>query len=148
VEFARLMGADLVAQAGKVRPADVLAEAGLDAHVDACIDTVAVGTSFSTCLGLVRRQGRAVIVAGITRPLLAALSPVVGRELWVTGSQCYAMTDGKPDFQWAIDLIGEGAVEVAPLVTHVLPFDKVDEAFRIANDKGSGSVKVGVRIGD
>jgi threonine dehydrogenase-like Zn-dependent dehydrogenase len=148
VHFARRLGADLIAQTGKARPADVLSEAGLDPHVDACIDTVAVGTSFSTCLGLVRRQGRAVVVAGVTRPLLSALGPLVGREMTITGSQCYAVTEGRPDFEWAIALIRDGVVDVAPLVTHVLPFDQVDEAFGIANGKECGSVKVGVRIAD
>jgi threonine dehydrogenase-like Zn-dependent dehydrogenase len=142
------MGADLVVQAGKAKPADVLAEAGLEQQVDACIDTVAVGTSFSTCLSLVRKQGRAVIVAGVTRPLLAALRPIVGREMMVTGSECYATTEGKPDFAWAIELIDSGTVDVEPLVTHVLPFDQVDEALRIADDKGCGCVKVAVRIAD
>lgn len=148
VEFARLMGADLVAQAGKTTPTDALEEANIGGRVDACIDTVAVGTSFSTCLGLVRKQGRAVMVAGVTRPLLSALGPIVSREMFVTGSQCYAMTGGKPDFQWAIGLISRGVIDVERLVTHMLPFEQVDEAFRIANDKGCGSVKVAVRIAD
>jgi threonine dehydrogenase-like Zn-dependent dehydrogenase len=78
--------------------------------------------------------------------LLSALGPVVNREIVVTGSNCYAVTEGKADFEWAIDLIRTGAVNASGLVTHTFPLHRIDEAFRTANDKSTGSIKVAVRI--
>jgi threonine dehydrogenase-like Zn-dependent dehydrogenase len=144
-EAARRMGADEVALLGADNPADVL---GPEHTVDVAIDTVAAGTSFSTALAAVRAGGRMALVGGVTRPVMAALAPLVEREVELTGSQCYAMTDGRPDFQWAIDLIASGRVDAGSLVTHVVPLDDVAEAFRLADDKASGAIKVVVRVSD
>jgi 2-desacetyl-2-hydroxyethyl bacteriochlorophyllide A dehydrogenase len=142
-EAARRMGADEVALLGTDKPADLL---GPDSPVDAAIDTVAVGTSFSTALAAVRPRGRMVLVGGVTRPVMAALAPLVNGEVELTGSQCYAVTDGRPDFESAIELIASGRVDAGSLVTHELPLDDVAEAFRTADDKGSGAVKVVVQM--
>jgi len=144
-EAALRMGADRVALIGADNPADVL---GPEHPVDAAIDTVAAGTSFSTALAAVRPRGRMVLVGGVTRPIMAALAPLVDGEIELTGSQCYATTRGRPDFEWAIDLIASGQVDAGRLVTHVLPLADVAEAFRIADDKGTGSIKVAVRMAD
>lgn len=144
--MARKLGADTVVLLGKQKIEDVLEKAGLAEGLDAAIDSVGVGTSFSTALSLVGRQGHVVLVAGITRPLLCALGPVVNREIMVTGSACYAVTEGRPDFEWAIELIRSGAVAASALVTHTFPLHRIDQAFRTANDKGTDSIKVSVRI--
>ena len=115
-------------------------------RVDVALDCAAAGTSFTTALSLVRPQGRVVEVGGVTRPLLSALSPLVNGELRVTGSSCYATTDGRPDFEWAIQLIAEGKLRPEALVTHTFPLAEAAEAFRTAADKKSGSVKVLLRM--
>ncbi|NLW49794.1 MAG: alcohol dehydrogenase catalytic domain-containing protein [Candidatus Brocadiaceae bacterium] len=144
-EAARRLGADDVALIGRDNPAEVL---GPDRMVDAAIDTVAAGTSFSTALAAVRSCGRMVLVGGVTRPIMAALAPLVDREIELTGSQCYAVTDGKPDFQWAIELIASGRVDAGGLVTHTFPLADVEEAFHTAADKTTGATKVVVQMAD
>jgi threonine dehydrogenase-like Zn-dependent dehydrogenase len=114
--------------------------------VDAAIDTVAVGTSLSTAISVVARKGRLVEVGGASRPLLAALYPLVSREIQMTGSSCYAVTEGRRDFEWAMDLIAEGKVNVCTLITHTFPLARVAEAFRTAADKKTGSIKVMVSM--
>ncbi|GAG47670.1 unnamed protein product [marine sediment metagenome] len=146
-ELAERMGADLMIQLGKADPVKAMREA-CDGGPDAVIDCVAAGTSFSSALAAARRQGRVVVVGEATRPLLAALGPVIHRELEVTGSFCYGTTDGKPDFAWAIELIQDGKVDVERLVTHTLPLHRMEEAFGIAADKSSGAIKVIVRFAE
>ena len=146
--LARELRADRVVSIGEEKPADAMRHPETGEKLDAAIDAVALGTTFSTALSVVRRQGSVVVVAGITRPLLSALGPLVGGELRVTGSSCYGTTDGEPDFGHAIRLIATGAVPVDRLVTHTLPLEQVAEAFRIADDKSTGAVKVAVRVAD
>ena len=58
------------------------------------------------------------------------------------------MTDRRPDFEWAIELIAADRVDAGSLVTHELPLAEVAEAFRTAADKGSGAIKVVVQMPD
>jgi len=142
-EAARNMGADRVVQLGKERPVDALR--GDDGGPDAVIDTVALGTSFSTALAAVRKAGRVVLVGEVTRPLLSALAPLLHGELEVTGSSCYGRTDGVADFQRAIELMDRGGLDPTGLITHTVALDGVEEAFALASDKATGSIKVTVR---
>jgi len=109
---------------------------------DVVIDAVAAGTSLSTAFSLARPQGRVVEVGGPTRPLMVALGPLVSGELRLCGSNCYAVTEGRRDMQWAMDLIEGGRVRPEALVTHRFPLDRAAEAFATAADKKSGSIKV------
>lgn len=146
--MARELGADQVMMIGAENAAEAMRDANEGSGLDAAIDTVARNASLSTALSAVRKQGRVVVVAGITGPISAALGPVVGGEVEVTGSQCYAITEGKPDFARAMELIESGQVDARRLVTHTLPLDRIAEAFQIADDKSTGSIKVAVRMPD
>jgi threonine dehydrogenase-like Zn-dependent dehydrogenase len=144
--LAEELGADRAVMVGEEKPAEAMRDLETGGKLHAVVETVALGTSLSTALAVVRKQGRVVVVAGITRPVLAALGPLVGGEVRITGSSCYATTDGRPDFAHAMDLIQSGAVPVDRLVTHTFPLERIEEAFGVAADKSSGSVKVAVRM--
>jgi 2-desacetyl-2-hydroxyethyl bacteriochlorophyllide A dehydrogenase len=110
------------------------------------VDSVAAGTSFGTALSLAASHGCVVEVGGATKPLLSALNPLVDNELRVVGSICYAVTDGRRDFEWAMDLIASGRAPVESVVTHTFPLDQAAEAFRTAADKKTGAIKVVVTM--
>ena len=46
------------------------------------------------------------------------------------------------DFDGAIDLIASGKVNATQIVTHRFALDEIAQAFEIAADKTSGSIKV------
>lgn len=123
-------------------PRKVVGERTAGRGVDVAIDAVAAGTSLTTALALVAKGGRLVEVGGATRPLMVAVGPLVDNEIAVTGSSCYAMTSGRHDFEWALELIADGRVRAAALVTHTFPLAQLAEAFRTAADKRTGSIKV------
>ena len=50
--------------------------------------------------------------------------------------------DVVPNYTMARDLIAQGRIAVAPLVTHVLPFGEVQEAFELFVDRKDGAIKV------
>jgi L-iditol 2-dehydrogenase len=53
---------------------------------------------------------------------------------------------GLESFRYAVRLIADGAIDVAPLLTHMLPIEQVDEAFRIAHDRTDNALKVSVNF--
>lgn len=73
-----------------------------------------------------------------------SLGRIVGGEIHVTGSNCYAYSGMRTDFDWAIELISSGRVRAATLITHRFPLTEIASAFETAADKATGSVKVQV----
>ena len=53
---------------------------------------------------------------------------------------------GLESFRYAVRLVADGAIDVAPLLTHMLPIDRVDEAFRIAHDRSDNALKVSIKF--
>ena len=47
-----------------------------------------------------------------------------------------------PNFSLARDLIAQGRVDVAPLVTHVLPFEEIQRGYELFADRLDGAIKV------
>lgn len=109
---------------------------------DAVVDTLALGESLNDALAIVRKGGTISLVGGYTKSINVGLRPVVDKELHLVGSLCYAYSGMKTDFQTCIELIAEKKVDAPLIVTHRFPLDKLLEAFRVAADKNSGSVKV------
>jgi threonine dehydrogenase-like Zn-dependent dehydrogenase len=66
------------------------------------------------------------------------------KELHLVGSNCYAMADTRSDFDVAVSLLADHLDRVRTIVTHRFALDEVNEAFRTAADKGSGSIKVSI----
>jgi L-iditol 2-dehydrogenase len=51
---------------------------------------------------------------------------------------------GLVSFRVALDLIMRGEIDVAPLLSHVLPIEDVERAFELAHSRDEGAVKVSV----
>jgi L-iditol 2-dehydrogenase len=53
---------------------------------------------------------------------------------------------GLHSFRYAVRLITDGAIDVSPLLSHMLPIEQVDEAFRIAHDRTDNALKVSIKF--
>jgi L-iditol 2-dehydrogenase len=53
---------------------------------------------------------------------------------------------GLESFRYAVRLIASGAIDVAPLLSHMLPIEHVGEAFRIAHDRSDNALKVSIKF--
>jgi L-iditol 2-dehydrogenase len=70
-------------------------------------------------------------------------------EFFVRRLTAYAIsgTQGEPgleSFRYAVQLIADGAIDVSPLLSHMLPIDRVEEAFHMAHDRTDGALKVSI----
>jgi L-iditol 2-dehydrogenase len=53
---------------------------------------------------------------------------------------------GLESFRYAVRMIADGAIDVAPLLSHMLPIEQVGEAFRIAHDRSDNALKVSIKF--
>jgi L-iditol 2-dehydrogenase len=53
---------------------------------------------------------------------------------------------GLESFRYAVRMIADGAIDVSPLLSHMLPIEDVGEAFRIAHDRTGGALKVSIKF--
>jgi threonine dehydrogenase-like Zn-dependent dehydrogenase len=141
-EVAKALGADHVVDIRQTTLEDYILDLTNGLGADVVIETVGGGQNFNSSLAAVRRRGRVVLVAGYHGPLEVNLEKLVWSEVSVIGANCYGYSGMITDFQAAIDLISSGQVEATRLVSHRLPFAEIDQAFKIAADKQSGSIKV------
>ena len=147
VAMAQQLGADRVIVLGRQDPVAAVREEIPDGVVSV-IDCAGRGASFSQACAMLRKQGRAVLTGAVTDPLMVDLTPLLMGELELTGSCDYGVTEGRPDFAWAIEMIRDEQVHPDRLVTHTFALESVDEAFRVADDKSTGAIKVAVCMAD
>jgi len=140
-QAARRLGADIVLEPGEGLVEKV--RAVCPEGPDIVIETVGtVGGVTQQALQVVRKLGTVVLVGGITDPSELNLQPIIFNELRVLGSPCYGQVGTKQDFEIAAQLISDGTVDVASLVSARYPLDGIQQAFLAADDKRQGAIKV------
>ena len=118
-------------------------EASAGRGVDAIVDTIGTASSFEDAVAIARPGADLSLVGGYTEPVTVPLGTVVAKELRIVGSMCYAFSGERRDFESAIALLASGRVQSEPLITHRFgSLEEAPEAFRVADDKSSGSIKV------
>lgn len=116
---------------GKEHRPDVVVES-----VGGAADTV------SDAVRVVGRGGRVVLLGSFDGPRPVDLQRLMMKEVALLGSFCYGGGLREPEFTTAARLTGRWASELAALTTHQLPLEAVADAFRTAEDKSTGAIKV------
>ena len=89
------------------------------------------------------KRGKICMVGGHVAPFTLDARYARSRELTVTWAFCYGRRGGEKEFQIALNLMGAGKLDPAPLITHRFPLDEIGEAFAVADGREThGSVKV------
>jgi L-iditol 2-dehydrogenase len=145
--FGKQMGADVTVDAntGDLRDAvmDATSRRGADVVVEA------VGSQ-DTFLASARLAARDATLVWFGTPDGSGALPVdygsfFGKRLTAYSTFGSQQEPGLASFRWAADLIGRGEIDVAPLLSHILPIDRIGEAFRIAYERTGGALKVSVK---
>jgi L-iditol 2-dehydrogenase len=61
---------------------------------------------------------------------------------WNEGRLICSLGPTVDDFRVAVDMISNGVISVAPLITHTFPFSRAQEAFTLFADRTDGVIKV------
>ncbi len=138
---ARALGADLIlddADPGAVQ------EAASASPVDLVVETVGGGADTLDTAVMACRPGGTVVVLGVfTRSVTFPALFTVAKEVRIQGSMVYNRVAARADFEIVEDLLGRDGRRIGDaLITHRFPLADVDQAFRTAADKTSGSIKV------
>ena len=137
------LGADEVVgddEAGQER----MKELARDQAVDVAVETVGgSGDTLRTAQLVLRPKGRLVVLGVFTEPevTINALHLAL-REIEIVGSMTYAASEGRADYQVALEVMADYADAARTLVTHRYGLDAVNDAFATALDKSTQSIKV------
>lgn len=143
-QMAQAYGADHIVNMTETDVQAYVADISDGLGLDAVIETTSSASAFNDALAIIRKRGTVVLVGGYHKPLEVDLRKLVWAEPIVTGSNCYGYSGMVTDFDAAIDLIVSGKVDATKIVTHRFALGEIAEAFKIAADKTTGSIKVHV----
>jgi len=127
--FALQMGADAV-----MNPKDQSMESSAGEHVKAGFDIIfeASGAeqAINLALRLVRRGGTIVQLGFLPDKIQIPGNLIMTKELSVLGSFRFANV-----FDLALNMVASGKIKVKPLVTQIIPFDRLIEGIELASSR-------------
>ena len=146
--YSRKLGADLTVDASTAdfRPAVMEATGGRGAGL--VVEAVGSRATFPQSVELAA-PGATLVWFGL--PEGTDDYPISFSQFFRRGLTAYSNfgAQGEPgleSFRYAVRLIADGAIDVAPLLSHMLPIEKADEAFRIAHDRSDNALKVSIKF--
>ncbi len=96
---------------------------------DVVIEASGNEAALRSALNILRPHGRLVLL-GLGGDISLPLNVMVAKEFSIQGSFRF-----HEEFVWAVQLIAEKRIPLAPLLTHSFPVDQAVEAFTTANDR-------------
>ena len=84
----------------------------------------------------VARPGAVIVQCGIGGDMTLPINLIVAKELQLRGTFRFDQ-----EFAWAVDFLGSKAIDVAPLLTEIVPLDEAVRGFDLASDR-SRAMKV------
>jgi threonine dehydrogenase-like Zn-dependent dehydrogenase len=146
--YSRQLGADLAVDAGAADFRSAVLEATGGQGVSLVVEAVGSEETFQLSLEL---AGDRATVVWFGLPAGAGVYPFSFGSFFRRRVTAYSTFDaqGEPgleSFRHAVRLIADGAIDVAPLLSHMLPIDQVEDAFRIAHERTDNALKVSVRF--
>lgn len=146
--YSRKLGADLTVDAATADFLPAVMEATGGRGADLVVEAVGSRATFPQSVELAA-PGATLVWFGL--PEGTDDYPISFSQFFRRGLTAYSNfgAQGEPgleSFRYAVRLITDGAIDVAPLLTHVLPVEMVDEAFRIAHDRSDNALKVSIKF--
>ena len=99
------------------------------------LSRLGIDTAYVTALD-VMRPGGVIVQLGLGGEMTLPINTIVAKELQLRGTFRFDR-----EFELAVRLMGEGLIDVKPLISASLPFDNAIAAFELASDR-SKSMKV------
>ncbi len=118
----RALSADVVIDTSRESPADKLREAGF--AVDVTFEAVGYAPTIRQACELTATGGRVVLLGNLERDVPLDVPDLISREITLIGSYTSA-----GEFRDAVRLVSDGAIDVRPLLSEVLPLSDGQKAF-------------------
>jgi threonine dehydrogenase-like Zn-dependent dehydrogenase len=139
LERAKQLGASTIINSSREALADRIGEVqgtgdrfGMP-YIDTDIFLDAAGSSkaLDEVLNVAKFRAKIVVIALHKKPLPINLWKMMANEFSITGS---IATDREDEFNECLRMLAEDNFDVAPLISQQVPFDQVEDAFRLARD--------------
>jgi L-iditol 2-dehydrogenase len=111
-------------------------------EVDTVFVTVGVKSVVSDALSIIKRKGKIISIALFEEEVPINLNQFMISEAQMLGSSMYT----KEDFDQAIQVIASKDFPLEKLVTHLFPFERINEAMEVALTKKGSPIKVLVQF--
>lgn len=140
---ARQVGAAQALNVEQVDPVEAVRDLTEGQMADVVVEAVGKAETINLCPDLVRERGEVAIFGVPKKAILPiAMEKYLRRNLTMVTSAYAQREPGFRSFRLALDLIAQGRLDLSPLITHRLPFDRIRHAFDLAETKQDGAVKV------
>ena len=125
-----------------IKPDEVLLQLK-DTSIDTVIETVGGRTdTLVTGLRAVRARGSVVVVGIFTENIDFPVNELLLKEVRLIGAVCYARKGDHFEFAIAAQMLAQVREEIQCIKTHSFSLAEISQAFEIAADKATGSIKV------
>jgi L-idonate 5-dehydrogenase len=129
LEYAAQVGADRVIDMAKA-PDALAAYAADKGYFDVLYECSGAAAALAGGIAALRPRGVAVQLGLGGGEMSVPMMQVTAKEIELRGSFRF-----HEEFPTAVELMRKGLIDVKPLITHSLPLDRCEQAFRIANDR-------------
>ncbi|MFQ5879676.1 MAG: zinc-binding dehydrogenase [Dehalococcoidia bacterium] len=120
-----------------------LAEACRHEPVDIVVETVGGrADTFDRAVELVRPGGRVLVIGSFTEKLVLDPAALLFKGLHVIGTRGRCRPGLRSDLELSAHMLATHQQDVSHIITHRVPLAAVNEAFAIAANKSTGSLKV------
>ena len=99
-------------------------------HFDVLYECSGTAAALASAIPAMRPRG-VVVQLGLGGDMTVPMMQVTAKELELRGSFRF-----HEEFATAVRLMQSGLIDVKPLITHTIPLDEAERAFRIASDRG------------
>lgn len=131
--IAKQIGAD---DAINVREAGALDRfAAGKGYFDVVFEASGSGQALASAIAIAR-PGATIVQVGLGGEMTVPINTIVAKEIALKGTFRFDR-----EFDWAVEFLGSGAIDVRPLLTEVVPLDDAVRAFELAGDR-SRAMKV------
>ena len=128
LERAKAMGAGRTVNVSRDAAALSEFEAG-KGYFDLVFECSAAAPAIRSAIAAIRPRGT-IVQVGVTGEIPVPLNAIVGKELHIHGTQRF-----HEEFATAVALIASREIDVRPIISHSLPLEDADAAFKLAGDR-------------
>ncbi len=135
--IARRIGADRALNV-RADPAALEAYGADKGYFDVVLEASGSAAALTAALA-VARPGAVIVQCGLGGEMTLPMNLIVAKELQLRGTFRF-----DEEFAWAVDCLGAGRIDVAPLLTETVPLAEAVRGFELASDRGrSMKVQIG-----
>ena len=98
-------------------------------YFDVAIEASGVAAGVTQCLQMLRPRG-VLVQLGLGGEMTIPMNVATAKEISLIGSFRFHQ-----EFAWAARLIGDGSIDVAPLLSATIPMEDAASAFELARDR-------------